>query len=125
MIDLSELVDKTTDADFQRELVGYGASRLMELELEGFCGAGPFRHRGRAQRGAHQPAQRLSAAALGNPRRHGRPADTEAAQGQLLSRVSWNRDGSQKRPWWPSYKRPTSTGFRHGRSMIRRSRRSA
>jgi transposase-like protein len=39
MIDLSELVDKTTDADFLRELVVYGAQRLMALELEGLCGA--------------------------------------------------------------------------------------
>ena len=41
MIDLSELVDKTTDADFLRELVGYGAQRLMALELEGLCGGRP------------------------------------------------------------------------------------
>lgn len=40
MIDLGELLDKTDDAGFLRQMIGYAAQRLMDLELEGLCGAG-------------------------------------------------------------------------------------
>jgi len=39
-IDLNELLGKTEDADFLRQMVGFAAQRLMDLELEGLCGAG-------------------------------------------------------------------------------------
>lgn len=39
MIDLDDLLGKTDDADFLRQMVGFAAQRLMELELEGLCGA--------------------------------------------------------------------------------------
>ncbi len=38
-IDLNDLLSKTEDADFLRQMVGFAAQRLMDLELEGLCGA--------------------------------------------------------------------------------------
>ena len=79
-IALRELLEKGSDASFLREMIGFAAARLMELETEALCGAGARR----AQRRAEQPAQRLSRPRLGDPRRHGRAAHPEAAPRQLL-----------------------------------------
>jgi putative transposase len=35
-----ELLEKGCDATFLREMIGVAAKRLMELEMEGMCGAG-------------------------------------------------------------------------------------
>jgi len=35
MMDLRELVEKSGDADLKREMIGYAAERLMELEVGG------------------------------------------------------------------------------------------
>jgi hypothetical protein len=35
-----ELLEKGSDATFLREMIGFAAQRLMELETEGVCGAG-------------------------------------------------------------------------------------
>ena len=51
----------------------------MELETEALCGAS---HGERSE--TDQPAQRLPRSRLAHARRHGRVADPEAAQGQLL-----------------------------------------
>ena len=37
---LTQLLEKGSDADLLREMVGYVAQRLMELDVEGLCGAG-------------------------------------------------------------------------------------
>ena len=37
---LRELLEKGSDASFLREMIGFAAQRLMELETEGLCGAG-------------------------------------------------------------------------------------
>jgi putative transposase len=37
---LAQLLEKGSDADLLREMVGYVAQRLMELDVEGLCGAG-------------------------------------------------------------------------------------
>ncbi len=35
-----DLIEKTSDAEFLREMIGFAADRLMALEVEGLCGAG-------------------------------------------------------------------------------------
>jgi hypothetical protein len=39
-IALRELLEKGSDATFLREMIGFAAQRLMELETEAVCGAG-------------------------------------------------------------------------------------
>ena len=38
---LVELLEKSADPDFLREMLGFVAERLMALEAEGRCGAAP------------------------------------------------------------------------------------
>ena len=45
---LRELLEKGSDASFLREMIGFAAQRLMELETEGLCGAGHGEQIGRA-----------------------------------------------------------------------------
>jgi len=40
MIALRELLEKGSDATLLREMIGFAAQRLMELETETLCGAG-------------------------------------------------------------------------------------
>jgi len=40
MIALRALLEKSSDASFLREMIGFGAQRLMEMESEVLCGAG-------------------------------------------------------------------------------------
>ncbi|MEZ5932527.1 MAG: IS256 family transposase [Alphaproteobacteria bacterium] len=40
MIDVQELIEKSTDGDWPREMMSFAAQRLMDLEVEGLCGAG-------------------------------------------------------------------------------------
>ena len=39
-IALRELLEKGSDTGFLREMIGFAAQRLMELETDGLCGAG-------------------------------------------------------------------------------------
>ena len=39
MMNLRALMEKSPDAGFLREMIGYGAQRLMELEVGGLTGA--------------------------------------------------------------------------------------
>src|ERR1051325_6918965 len=40
IMNLRALVEKSSDADLLREMIGFTAQRLMELEVEGLTGAG-------------------------------------------------------------------------------------
>ena len=80
MMTLRTLLEKSSDTDLLREMVGFTAQRLMELEVEGTDRRRPWR----AQSGADQPAQWLSGPAVGDTRRHSGAAHPQAAQGQLL-----------------------------------------
>ena len=41
MMTLRRLLEKTSDADLLREMIGFTAERLMALEVEGLTGAAP------------------------------------------------------------------------------------
>jgi hypothetical protein len=38
-MDLQALLEKTADSDFLREMIGFTAQRLIDLEVEGLTGA--------------------------------------------------------------------------------------
>jgi hypothetical protein len=80
MITLCTLVENSDNRDFLREMIGFTAQRLMELEVEGKTGGALRREEPRAL----GPAQRLPRPHLGDPRRHGRAAYPEAAQGRVV-----------------------------------------
>ena len=85
MMNLRALVEKSADAALLREMIGFAAQRLMELETEGLCGAGHGERS--AERRNQRPfdrLRRLPRPAVGDARRSGRSAHSEAAQGQLL-----------------------------------------
>jgi hypothetical protein len=46
MMALRTLLEKSSDADLLREMIGFTAQRLMDLEVQGLASAGkPFSHR--------------------------------------------------------------------------------
>lgn len=83
MMNLRTVAEKTPDADLLREMIGFAAQRLMELEIEGQTGAAY----------GEKSAERLAQLngyrdrTWENPRRHGRAAHSQAAQGLVLPRL--------------------------------------
>ena len=91
-MDLQGLLEKSTDPDFLRQMIGFTAQRLMELEVEGLTGAAP---------GARSPARVTNATAIATA--IGKPAPAPSHSGSqscaraVTSRPSWNRAGWQGR----------------------------
>lgn len=81
MMNLRALVEKTLDAHLLREMTGFAAQRLMELEVEDQTGTAYAK-----KKPEHlTPAQRLPRPDLGDPRQRGRTVDSQAAPALLLS----------------------------------------
>ena len=85
-IALRALLEKGSDVTFLREMIGFAAQRLMELETEGLCGAGP---------GERSP-QRL------NQRNGYRDRDWETRAGTVELRIPKLRKGS----YFPAFLEP-------------------
>ncbi len=78
-MDLRSLLEKTADTDFLREMIGFSAQRLMELEVENLTGA---------PHGARAPGERLT-------QRNGyRERDWETRCGTVELRIPKLRKGS-------------------------------
>jgi putative transposase len=88
-IALRELLEKGSDATFLREMIGFAANRLMELEIEGVCGAGP---------GERTEARR-------NHRNGYRDRDWETRAGTIELRIPKLRRGS----YFPGFLEPRRT----------------
>ena len=80
MMTLRALLEKSSDADLLREMIGFTAERLMALEVEGLTGAGHGERS--ADRITHRNGYRDRT--LGDAGRHGRAEDPEAEEGELL-----------------------------------------
>jgi transposase-like protein len=85
-MNLQELLEKTTDPDFLREMIGFTAQRLMALEIETLTGAGA---------GARSPDRR-------NHRNGYRDRDWETRAGTVELRIPKLRKGS----YFPGFLEP-------------------
>ncbi len=88
MMTLRALLEKSSDADLLREMIGFTAERLMALEVEGLTGAAHGERS--ADRITHRNGYR------------DRSWETRAGTVELkipTSRASWSRGGWPRRRW--------------------------
>jgi putative transposase len=93
---LKALLEKGSDDDLLREMIGFVASRMMDLDVEGLTGASW------GERSAGRVNQRNGYRERSWETRAGTVelAIRSCARG-AISRPSWSRDGRQRRRWWP------------------------
>ena len=113
MMNLRTLLEKSSDADLLREMIGFTAQRLMALEVEGLTGAA---HGERSPERINQRngyRDRLWETRAGTVELRIQSCGKEAT-----SRPSWSRAGWPRRrsPRW--FRRLTCTASRPARSMI-------
>ena len=89
MITLRELMEKGSEATLLREMIGFAAQRLMELETETLCGAG------RGERSAERVTQRNGF----------RDRDWQTRVGTVELRIPKLRHGS----YFPAFLEPRRT----------------
>ena len=113
MMSLRTLLEKSSDADLLREMVGFAAQRLMELEVESLTGAAhgersPDRinHRNGYRTGSGRPAPGRSSCA------------SQSCARAATSRGSWNRGAWPRKPSPRLSRRLMCTACRRARSMI-------
>ena len=102
MITLCTLVENSENRDFLREMIGFTAQRLMELEVEGKTGAPTM--------GKRTPSGSPSAMATATASGRRAPVPSNCASPSCAraatSLASWSRGGWPRRRSPPSSRRP-------------------
>ena len=93
MIALREMLEKGSDATLLREMIGFAAQRLMELETE----ARVRRRSRRAQREPDQSAQRLSRSRLASRGPARSNCGSRSCAGAATSLAFWSHGGWRRR----------------------------
>jgi putative transposase len=91
-IALRALLEKSADADLLREMIGFAAERLMELEVQGLTGAGYGERTAErlAQRNGYRDRVWETRAAPSN-------CVSPSSGGAAISPASWSHAGSRRR----------------------------
>ena len=107
MMNLRALVEKTPDADLLREMIGFAAHRLMELEV---------RPTGRTRIGSRNATAIATAPGRRGPARSS-CVSRSCARARIFRAFS-SRAGSPRRPSRRSCRKPTCTASGPARSTI-------
>jgi transposase-like protein len=129
MMTLRALIEKAPDADLLREMIGFAAHRLMELEVQGLTGAGWGEKTGERL----VPTQRLPRPWLGNAGRNGGVKacrqDGRVVSAAVIIAVGVNADGrrevlgmdigpSEAETFWTSFLRKLTRRGRRGVKLV-------
>jgi hypothetical protein len=91
-MNLRDLLEKTADTDFLRDMIGFTAQRLMELEVENLTGAHTARVRPIAS-----PTATATASAIGRPAPAPSNCGFRSCGGAATSRAFANHGGWPRR----------------------------
>ena len=90
---LRRLLEKTSDAELLREMIGFAAERLMAMEVAGLTGAAP------GERSESRINQRMAtASATDRPAPARSSCASRSCAGAAASRLSWSPAGPPRRP---------------------------